>query len=207
MVYPQGPNYLGAPQAPVPMPVRKPTAAFVLALIGGIFILLWGLVIVAIGLAAQSESFGLFGGDITTLGAVESTLGILVVIFGVLLFVMPDHHVVFGVLVLVFSIVSLVGLGGLIIGFILGLIGGALGIAHKTTPDVVVVNPYPPYYQQAPPLVPASPVYAQSPPGAVPSPIPPLTQPAERYCPACGAGNSRASTFCGKCGKSLPPPS
>ncbi len=27
----------------------------------------------------------------------------------------------------------------------------------------------------------------------------------ERYCPACGAGNSRASSFCVRCGGPLPP--
>jgi len=38
---------------------------------------------------------------------------------------------------------------------------------------------------------------------------PPGTQPAalaERYCPACGAGNARVSAFCARCGRPLPPP-
>lgn len=30
---------------------------------------------------------------------------------------------------------------------------------------------------------------------------------AERFCPACGAGNLKVSTFCQKCGKPLPPAS
>lgn len=208
MAVPQGSGVVGTPQSAVSsLPLRKPTAAFILSLIGGIFILLWGLAIVAVGVAAQSASFGLYGGAITSLGGLEAVLGILVLVFGTLLFVMPQHHVVFGVLVLVFSIVSLVGLGGLIIGFILGLIGGALGIAHKPAPDVVVVSPYPTYYQQAPPLVPPPPLYNPPPPQPTYVSAPSPTQPAERYCPACGAGNARASAFCSKCGKPLPPQS
>jgi hypothetical protein len=46
----------------------------------------------------------------------------------------------------------------------------------------------PPQYVQAQP--------PSAPPGA----------PADRYCPSCGQGNSRASAFCVRCGKPLPPP-
>jgi len=110
-------------------PPVKPTGAFVLSLIGGIFILLWGLVLVGVG-----THLPVVGNAITGLGALEAILGLLVMIFGILLYVMPDHHVAFGVLVLVCSIASLIGLGGLLLGFILGLIGGILGITHKPHP-------------------------------------------------------------------------
>jgi len=145
MAAPQyGSQFTGQPIAPQLSPLDKPTAAFILSLIGGIFILLWGIVIVAVGVAAENQTLGLYGGGVVAIGGLETVLGLLVIIFGVLLYAMPEHHVVLGVLVLVFSIVSLIGLGGLIIGFILGLIGGALGIAHKPTPDqptVVYVQP------------------------------------------------------------------
>jgi hypothetical protein len=56
----------------------------------------------------------------------------LVVIAGAILIYMPGYEVIGGILVLVFSIVSLFfTLGGLIIGMILGIVGGALGIAKK----------------------------------------------------------------------------
>lgn len=211
MSYPTTPTYGGAPPVANPqLPLRKPTSAFVLSLIGGIFILLWGLVIVAVGVSIQSQTFGLFGGDVVAIGGIEATLGLLCIVFGVLLYVSPQNHVVFGVLVLVFALVSLIGLGGLIIGFILALIGGILGIAHKPEPDVVVVSPYPVYYQPPPSAVPVQPGYGAAPPPqpypyAAPS-VPPAPQPAERYCPSCGAGNARSSAFCAKCGKALPPP-
>jgi len=45
---------------------------------------------------------------------------------------MPGKEVIGGILVLVFSVISLFfTLGGLIIGLILGIVGGALGIAKK----------------------------------------------------------------------------
>lgn len=134
-----GSQPLGQSVPPPAPPLQKPTAAFVLSLIGGIFILLWGALIAVIG-----ASFGPIGRGVAYLGGIESLLGILVIGFGVLLYVMPQNHVAFGILVLVFSIASLIGLGGLLIGFILGLIGGILGIVHKPTPEfptVVYVQP------------------------------------------------------------------
>jgi hypothetical protein len=135
--FPQPPPVQGAP-------LEKPTAAFVLSLIGGIFILLWGLLIAAIGVAAENASLGFYGSGAVWIGVTETLLGLLVIIFGVLLYILPEHHVALGVLVLLCSIFSLIGLGGLLIGFILGLIGGILGIVHKPTPtppSVVYVHP------------------------------------------------------------------
>jgi ribosomal protein S27AE len=127
---PYGTQFGAQPMAtPPPGPPQKPTGAFILSLIGGIFILLWGLLLADVG-----SRFGVFGSALTALGALEALLGLLVMIFGILLYVMPTHHTAFGVLVLVFSIASLIGLGGLFLGFILGLIGGILGIVHKPYP-------------------------------------------------------------------------
>lgn len=125
-------------------PLEKPTAAMVLSLIGGIFILLWGALIAWVGLTFQAISFGYAGGGVALIGVVEALLGLFVIVFGVLMYVSPEHHLPYGVLVLVCSIVSLIGLGGLFLGFILGLIGGILGIVHKATPStptVVYVQP------------------------------------------------------------------
>jgi apolipoprotein N-acyltransferase len=127
-----------------PASLIKPTAAFILSLIGGILILLWGLVLVAVGVAISSSTLGVFGGDVLIIGGVELVCGLIVLIAGIFLYVNPEQHTMFGVLVVVFSIVSLVGLGGLLLGFILALIGGILGITHKPTPPaptVVYVQP------------------------------------------------------------------
>ncbi len=111
-------------------------AGFVLSLLGGLIIVGWGLSLATVGVTVQFISFGFFGALFTILGAVEAVLGLLVIIFGVLMFVRPKDHTTFGVLVLVCSVASLIGFGGLFLGFILGLIGGILGIVHKPTPRV-----------------------------------------------------------------------
>jgi hypothetical protein len=52
-------------------------------------------------------------------------------------------------------------------------------------------------YDSSPSVEPATPQFAP------PSPPAP---PTERYCPSCGMGSARTATFCGGCGKPLPPP-
>ncbi len=131
---PQPVQSTSAPTGTVVAPLKRPTAAFVLSLIGGIIILLWGASIATVGLSVQLVTFGFLGTFITLIGTVEAVLGLLVVVFGVLMFVRPKNHATFGVLVLICSVVSLLGLGGLFIGFILGLVGGILGIVHKPGP-------------------------------------------------------------------------
>lgn len=99
---------------------EKPTAAFVLSLIGGIFILMGGIIMTLVSFVIGG--LGLF-------------CGILVVVGAVMLYANPEKSTTWGVIILVFSIVSLFfGLGGFIVGMILGIIGGALGIAWKPSP-------------------------------------------------------------------------
>ncbi len=59
--------------------------------------------------------------------------GIVVLIGALMLYSRPKQAHMWGTLVLVFSIVSLVGMGGFMIGAILGIVGGALAIAWKPT--------------------------------------------------------------------------
>src|SRR3989304_5926486 len=125
----------------------KPTAAFVLSLIGGIFILLVGLVIAVLGSILGSLIGGVGGtADIITIyGIIGVVNGLLVMVFGILLYVKPQQHVAWGVLVLVLSIASwFTTAGGVFIGLILGLIGGILGIVWKPPPPMAM----PPMMQQ-----------------------------------------------------------
>ncbi len=131
---PQSVQSTSAPTGTVAPPLKRPTAAFVLSLIGGIIILLWGASLATVGVSVQIITFGFLGTLITLLGTLEAVLGLLVIVFGVLMFVRPKQHATFGVLVLVCSVVSLIGLGGLFLGFVLGLVGGILGIVHKPGP-------------------------------------------------------------------------
>lgn len=126
-----------------PTPARRATAGFIISLIGGIIDAFVALIIISAGSwlgqfgnmlpggYGLGEGFGIAGAVVTTVGAIGLILAV-VVIIGAILIYMPGKEVVGGILVLIFSIVSLFfTLGGFIIGLILGIIGGALGIAKK----------------------------------------------------------------------------
>lgn len=108
----------------------RPVAAFVLGLIGGIFILLGGLVI----LIGAPFPLGIFA----VLGIV---FGILVIVGSVVMFAQPNQHVVWGVIILVFSATSIIVFGGFIVGLVLGVLGGILGIAWR--PEGYLGGPVP----------------------------------------------------------------
>lgn len=126
---------------------EKPTGAFVLGLIGGIFILLNAVVWFAIGnlIAAIAAFIPIIPFDPATavylIGGIALLCAIVVIAGSVMMFAMPNQHVIGGVLVLLFSIVSLITLGGFFIGFILGLVGGILGIVWKPTMAAPMMPP------------------------------------------------------------------
>ena len=69
-------------------------------------------------------------GIFATLAAIGVILAILVII-GAILIYMPGKEIIGGILVIIFSILSIFIGGGFLIGLILGIIGGALGLAKK----------------------------------------------------------------------------
>ena len=106
---------------------EKHVAAFVLSLIGGLFILINGLLVAIVGTFALA----FFGA-----GVLWIILG-LVFGFGTLLGAVmlnsnPREHVTWGVVIIVFSVLSLVIGGGFVIGMILGLIGGVLALVSES---------------------------------------------------------------------------
>lgn len=105
---------------------ERPTAAFVLSLIGGIFILLAGIFFGVVGLVLTVP----FGGFGAAFGIIGILWGILIIFGAVMMENRPDQSTTWGVLVLVISIVSWYGsIGGFFIGFLLAFIGGILAIA------------------------------------------------------------------------------
>jgi len=66
------------------------------------------------------------------LTAVGLIFGVLVLLGAILLRIRPAHKKAWGIMILVFSIPSIVTGGGFIIGFILGIIGGALALSRKS---------------------------------------------------------------------------
>lgn len=125
-----------------PAPVKKATAGFAISLIGGIIILINGLLILAAASLLSS-----LGGLIPTIPGVPEVTGAaiafvqmigaagtifaIIVIIGAILIYMPGKEIIGGILVIIFSLLSIVVGGGFILGLILGIIGGALGLAKK----------------------------------------------------------------------------
>jgi hypothetical protein len=120
---------------------EKPTAAFVLSLIGAIFQLLFSIIIIGVG-----AFFALFLiGGVLVWGIIGMVLSIIVLIGAIILYVNPRQHLVWGILILIFSIINFVfTFGGFIIGSILGIVGGALGIVWKPKAAPVIPPPPPP---------------------------------------------------------------
>ncbi len=122
---------------------ERPTAAFVLSLISGILVLLTGiLMLVAAGLISSLGGghmpgvpypLELIGSLITVIGVVGLIFGILILVGATMIYSGEPSKVRIGsILVLIFSILSLLTVGGgFLIGFILGLIGGILGLTWK----------------------------------------------------------------------------
>ena len=101
---------------------NKPTAAFVLVLIGGIFTLLEGIAVAIIG----AEIFFL-----ARIG-VEIISGIIMIVAAVLMNNTNISKVhMWSEAALLFTIIGLASGGGFVIGFILGLIGSILGLVYK----------------------------------------------------------------------------
>jgi glucan phosphoethanolaminetransferase (alkaline phosphatase superfamily) len=121
----------------------KPTAAFILALIGGIFILLGGLVMgtfgaVVLGLQTMFHSTPT-ASNVAFSGMMGILFGVIVIILSALMYVSapakPQRVKMFGVAVLVLGILSIwTALAGLLIGLILTVVGGILGIIYKPKP-------------------------------------------------------------------------
>ncbi len=133
---------------------EKPTAAFVLSLIAGIFILINGALLWVLAsfianmpgflsmipeVAAEIPPEGIAGLALTPIAstilylltAVGVVFGILVLVGALMVYHNPSSKTGWGVIILVFSILSIVIGGGFVIGFILGIIGGALALAWK----------------------------------------------------------------------------
>lgn len=115
---------------------EKPTAAFALSLIAGILIFINGAVLGAVGsfiapfIPGASET-ALITGILGSLTAIGVILGIIMILAAVLLYRNPAQKTMWGVIILVLSIISIFIGGGFIIGLILGIIGGALALAWK----------------------------------------------------------------------------
>ena len=159
---------------------NKPTAAFVLGLIGGILVLLvaaYVLYVISVVTSIASGygiSVGGFFGAVTWYFYLGLVMGLLMIVSAVMLYAKPQQHVIWGVLLLVFSLVSIISGGGFVIGLILGLVGGILGIVFKPMPAMM-----------------AGATMGAPPGGAM-------------TCPYCGGAVNMTTRTCTMCGKPVP---
>jgi hypothetical protein len=127
----------------------KPTAAFALSLVGAIFIIIGGVVTMAVtsflgGVMTLIPGFEGLGTMLIVLGLIGLVWGIITLVGAIMINSGEPSKVKTGsILVLIFSILSWFGAyGGLFIGFLLGLIGAILGLTWK--PERKTTAPPPP---------------------------------------------------------------
>ncbi|MGD0250863.1 MAG: DUF6114 domain-containing protein [Thermoplasmata archaeon] len=110
--------------------MARPVAAGVVTILGGLFITAGGAILALIG-GILAAIFHIFSGFFV-LGLV---LGFLIFLFGLLMIAVPAGHTVWGIVVIVFALVSIpFSFAGFIIGFILAILGGILAIVWHPPP-------------------------------------------------------------------------
>ncbi len=124
-----------------------PRTASILALVGGIIITLSGVLFVAVSaLVLPHLSYsnmntppnipasalpGLVSGFVGLMGAFALVTGAIVLVSSVMLLTNAGQRRTWSVLILVFSVLSFIGLGGFLVGAVLGIVGGALVLKWK----------------------------------------------------------------------------
>ena len=125
--------------------------AFVISLVGGIIILAFSLVNL-VWFGSNAPSWGGFGdywsgmmsgyhdfmgnyasstNFFTAVSIVSFVCGVIVVFSSLVLRIHPREHLLWGVVIVVFSAISFVGMGGYFVGAVFGIIGGALALTYK----------------------------------------------------------------------------
>lgn len=129
------------------------TFAFALSLVGGLITLILSTINV-IWFSSGATSFGGYGTAMKAamdgyhnfmgsyaasntflagLSLIAVVCGVVVVMSAILLQVQPHQHTVWAIVIIAFSLVSLVGMGGYFIGAILGIVGGGFILYLKQT--------------------------------------------------------------------------
>jgi hypothetical protein len=124
---------------------EKPTKAFALSLTAGLLIIINAVLLGVVAkwfIGIMPTLPGSNGNDpalLMTLATVGLIFGVLVLLGALMLRFSLFHRKIWGIIVLVFSIPSVIMGGGFIIGFILGIIGGKMAFSAK--PRVQAIKP------------------------------------------------------------------
>jgi len=124
-----------------------PKTASIFSLVGGVIILLGG--VIFLGAATyviphlnlsnvtvpqgmdRASLPGLISGVLTVMGGFGLICGMIVLLSATMLLIRKGDRRTWGILILVFSVLSFIGLGGFVIGAILGIAGGVLTLRWK----------------------------------------------------------------------------
>jgi len=173
-----------------------PRNAYLLSLIGGILIVVYALLEVASAIEFRTRIETLVHGGsylLLILGALVAVVGFAIIFLALRLKSSPGEARRNGILILVLSLISFVGGGGLFIGLILAFIGGIVAMTWR--PPALSPTMYGSPGWETPIRQPAGPIPWQT-PGSPP------VQPGvpQRFCPSCGSANVASAQFCAKCG-------
>jgi hypothetical protein len=81
--------------------------------------------------ADMMGGFGIPFGFMGILSFAGTVSGLIVIVGAVMLGASPANHYAWGIVILVFSIVSFLGMGGFFIGAVLGIVGGSLALSWR----------------------------------------------------------------------------
>jgi hypothetical protein len=122
---------------------QRPNTAYIISLIGGIIVLL-GSIAMAIMIGSgywwmgmngnhysMMGTFSLDSGMMYLLSAFGVACGIVILIGALMLNRRPHEAATWGTIILIFSLLSLVDMGGFIIGTLLGIIGGVIALTSE----------------------------------------------------------------------------
>jgi hypothetical protein len=136
------------------MTEEYPNTASVLGIVGGCFIIVAGMLITTVSafviphlnpsvfnntawfqhgnasIAVQNVP-GFVQSILAGVGILELVTGLIVLGSGIMLRIHPEQSVLFGVLMLIFAVLSFFGSGGFVIGAIMGIIGGVMTLSWK----------------------------------------------------------------------------
>ena len=176
-----------------------PRNAYLLSLIGGVLIVVYAIYEVAasIEFSARIESI-VHGGSrlLLILGVLVAVVGFVIVFLALRLKSSPRDSRQNGILIIVLSLVSFVGGGGLFLGLILAFLGGIVAMTWR--PPTLNPTMYGSPGWETPIRQPAGPIPWQTPS----SPTAPPGVP-QRFCPSCGTPNVATAQYCAKCGASM----
>lgn len=117
---------------------KKSSSAFALSLAGGILIILgsivWLLFFANLQSSMDDRMGGMMGGMMSGwFLAIPVVAGILVLMGAIMLNARPRQNTLWGIIIVIFSIIGFTGMGLSFLGSILGIIGGAIAISKGSS--------------------------------------------------------------------------